>query len=203
MNPLVKNYLNLVEKNKLEQKQIKQMTFQEMAECWVATGKMKTPDYDFDEYAKEIMKLCYSPNTRDKGAVICGMKGIGKTLNLDVFATINTNLFRINTQCYEVGELELNYKKQGADFLDRLAMLPSLVINDAGAENLLNDYGTPRNIVSDILLLRYRAYQKYGFKTYMTTNFSWEALYTHYGTRLASRFKEMFNAIEMRGEDKR
>jgi DNA replication protein DnaC len=203
MNPIVSNYLKLVEKNKAQPKVIKEMSFNDMAECWIATGKMKTPNYQFDECAKEIMKLCYSPKTRNKGAVICGVKGIGKTLNMDVFATMNTNLFSVNTMCYEVAELEMNYKANGAVVLERISLAPCLVINDAGAENLLNDYGTHRNIVTDILLLRYRQFQKYGYKTYLTTNFSWEAFCTHYGARLADRFKEMFNAIEIRGESKR
>lgn len=203
MNPIVQNYLKLVEKNKPQKKAIRKLTFEELKECWIATAQLKTENYHFDDIAKDILTLCYSPKTNNKGAVICGTKGIGKTLNMDIFATVNTNLFNVNTLCYEVAELEMNYKANGAVVLERISLAECLVINDAGAENLLNDYGTHRNIVTDLLLLRYRDYQKYGYKTYLTTNFTWSAFCAHYGARLSDRFKEMFNAIELRGDSKR
>jgi len=203
MNLLIQNYINQVEKNKPKPKAVTKLTFDELATAWKATGELKYPEYEFDSTSQEIMRMCFSPLTLSKGGVICGSRGIGKTLNLDIFSVINTNLFQIQTQCYEVNEIELNYKVKGADYLDRIIDLPCLVINDAGAESILNDYGTTRNLIADILLLRYRLYQRKGFKTYLTTNMSWEKLGQHYGSKLSDRFKEMFNAIEIIGDSKR
>jgi DNA replication protein DnaC len=84
-----------------------------------------------------------------------------------------------------------------------LTDIPCLIINDAGAENLLNDFGTHRNIISDILILRYRAFQKRGLKTYLTSNMTWKAINEHYGDRLEDRFREMFYKVEIVGESKR
>lgn len=206
-NQLVENYLKLLDKNKLERKPLPKIGFEELSECWKQTGITKAEvdefEYVFDDTAKDILTICFSPKTQRKGAVICGVKGIGKTFNMDVFATLNTNMFGIQTRCYEVGEIEVMYKLEGAVFLERLMDIPCLVINDAGAENLLNDYGTPRNLIADILILRYRAFQKFKHKTYLTTNKTWKGIKEHYGARLADRFQEMFNAIELKGESKR
>lgn len=203
MNQLLQNYLKQLEKNKPQPKVAPTINPKELRECWIATGNTKVESYEYNELADTILKMCFAPERQNKGAVICGSKGIGKTLNMDIFATLNTNMFGVNTKSYEVGEIELMYKIEGANFLESLVDVPCLVINDAGAENLLNDFGTHRNIVSDILLLRYRAFQKRGLKTYMTSNMTWQSINELYGDRLEDRFKEMFYKVEIVGESKR
>jgi DNA replication protein DnaC len=203
MNQLVENYLKLLEKNKPQPKVQRVVSPKELRECWIQTGLTKVEKYEYNEIADTILKICFAPDRQSKGAVICGSKGIGKTLNMDIFATINTHMFGVKTKFYEVGEIELMYKLEGANFLESLTDIPCLIINDAGAENLLNDFGTHRNIISDILILRYRAFQKRGLKTYLTSNMTWKAINEHYGDRLEDRFREMFYKVEIVGESKR
>jgi DNA replication protein DnaC len=203
MNQLVENYLKLLENNKPQPKVQRVVSPKELRECWVKTGLTKVENYEYNEIADTILKICFAPDRQSKGAVICGSKGIGKTLNMDIFAAINTHMFGVKTKFYEVGEIELMYKLEGANFLESLTDIPCLIINDAGAENLLNDFGTHRNIISDILILRYRAFQKRGLKTYLTSNMTWKAINEHYGDRLEDRFKEMFYKVEIVGESKR
>lgn len=203
MNPIIENYIKQVEKNK-SNRIVPVLNPNEIHAAWIKTSELKCDNYVFDEVANEIMKYCYAPQFITKGAIMCGHRGVGKTLNLDIFASMNTNLFRIQTQCFEEREIELNYKIRGAEFLDKLSTLPCLVINDVGLQGNLNDYGTERNLIADILMLRYRLFQKNGSKTYITTNLMNEDKFNEYfGTKLSDRFKEMFNRVELRGESKR
>lgn len=201
MNQLIKNYLNGLERS-VEKKVERRFSFDELKEVWIETGKTKTPEYEFDNVAEAILRACYIVPSK-KGVVFSGVMAIGKTFNLDIFETINTHLFHIRTECYEVAEIELRYKSRGANFLEELAELPCLVINDVDTQKQLNDFGTIRGVVTDVLLLRYRNFQKKGFKTYLTTNMSMEYVNKEFGDRLESRFKEMFFGVQLKGKGKR
>lgn len=200
-NPLISTYLNALAKS-TEKKVQYVFPFDELKSTWVETGLTKTPNFKFDEVAELILRTCFLAPTK-KGAIFCGTKGIGKTLNLDVFAMINTYLFKCKTECYEVAEIELHYKVRGASFIEYLADLPCLVINDADTSRDLNDFGTVRNIVTDILLLRYRNFQTKGFKTFLTTNMGYDFIVQEFGDRLQDRFNEMFFGVGLKGESKR
>lgn len=200
MNAFIENYIKFIEK----QAKPKQPIFKrdEIEAVWAAVGKMKEPDYLPDGVAHKMFNALF-PYTK-KGVCFCGSKGIGKTLNMDIFANINTNILKVVTECWEVTEIEIQYKATGAIFLDQLNKVPCLVINDAGIESkTLNDYGTNRNIIADLLYLRYRQFQVLGYKTFLTTNLTFDSLKAHYGSRLAERMNEMFVDITITGESKR
>lgn len=176
---------------------------QEIQAAWFSVGKMLCEVYVFDDVSKVMFPDLFRPDNA-KGCCFCGSKGIGKTLNLDIFARLNTDLYRVPTETWEVTEIEIQYKASGASFLDRLGNLPCLVINDAGTESkVLNDYGTNRNIIADLLFLRYRAFQVDKKKTHLSTNNKWETVLSHYGSRLADRMNEMFLPVEIKGESRR
>ena len=200
---ILQNYLKQVELNKHVQPLKPKFTPEQLFAAWEATGKLKLESFEMDNTSKAIIDICFNPKYESRGAIIMGNKGVGKTLNMDVFAAINTNMMRVNTECYEVGEIERQYKIKGALFLQHLEDLPCLVINDMGIEQDLNDFGTLRNVVADIMYLRYRKFQKYRLKTYCTTNLKWDKIQAKYGERLSDRFKEMFNRVEVLGESKR
>lgn len=200
---ILQNYLKQVELNKPVKPVKPKFTPEQLFAAWDATGKMKLESFELDNASKSIIDFCFNPKYENKGGIIHGSKGIGKTLNMDIFAAVNTNMMKINTECYEVGEIERQYKIKGAVFLEHLEDLPCLVINDIGIEQDLNDFGTLRNIIADIMYLRYRKFQKWGYKTYCTTNLKWDRIQQKYGERLSDRFKEMFYRIEIVGESKR
>jgi DNA replication protein DnaC len=204
-NPIITRYLQHIEKQAQPPKP--RFTKGEIEAAWMAVGRMKKKDYVYDETAKEMTPRLFGQ--QEKGVCFCGSKGIGKTLNLDIFATINTDLLgtgstKIKTECWEVTEIEIQYKATGAQFMAHLGSLPALVINDVGIESkTLNDYGTDRNLIADLLYLRYRAFQVHGHKTYITSNSTYASLQTRFGPRLAERMDEMFVAVELKGESKR
>jgi len=200
MNTILSNYLKHIEKQ--SKPTTAKFTKGEIETAWMAVGRLKRKDYSFDEIAKEITPRLFGQ--QEKGVCFCGSKGIGKTLNMDIFATINTDLLGSITECWEVTEIEVQYKAAGAAFMDHLGKLPALVINDVGIESkTLNDYGTDRNLIADLLYLRYRAFQVHGHKTYITSNSTYASLQTRFGPRLAERMDEMFVAVELKGESKR
>jgi DNA replication protein DnaC len=197
---LIENYIKHLEK----QAKPKLPIFKrgDIQAAWMAVGLLKNPAYKFDDVSISMFNALFE--NYDKGLCLCGSKGIGKTLNMDIFAKINTDLLKVNTECWEVTEIEIQYKAAGATFLDRIGQHPCLVVNDAGIESkTLNDYGTNRNIIADLLYLRYRQFQVNGFKTYLTTNLSYESLQAHYGSRLAERMNEMFRQVTIKGDSKR
>lgn len=169
----------------------------------------KVNSYQLDDTAKVIMKAIYH-SYPSKGLIISGSKGIGKTLNMDIFAYVNQKLFNNHTMTVEATELEIMYKIQGADVLMKYANCDTLILNDAGTESKLNDFGTVRNIVADLLFLRYRKFQKGSFNgnpklTYITSNEKLSTLsgVEFYGSRIGDRLNEMCNYIELKGETKR
>lgn len=170
--------------------------------AWYSVGKFLEPEFVFDKTSKEMYPRLFGQTS--KGVCFSGSKGIGKTLNLDIFCRLNTELNQVKTEAWEVTELETQYKASGAVLLDQLGKIPALVINDCGVESkAFIDFGTPRNLIADLLLLRYRAFQQFKYKTYISSNMNWENLKTHYGPRLADRMKEMFIPMELKGESKR
>lgn len=201
MNPLISTYLKALGKS-TEKKVQYVFNFDELKEAWIETGLTKHTEFEFDQVSELILRTCFLAPTK-KGAIFCGTKGIGKSLNLDVFSMINTHLFKKATECYEVAEIELQYKVRGAAFIEHLTDLPCLVINDADTSRDLNDFGTVRNIVTDILFLRYRNFQTKGYKTYLTTNLEYEFIVKEFGDRLQDRFNEMFFGVGLKGKSRR
>jgi len=65
---------------------------------------------------------------------------------------------------------------------------------------VVNYFGNQANIIAEIL---YRRYDLNNYKTYVTTNLNGEVLKEHYGNRIFSRMKELFNDIILPGEDRR
>ena len=195
---LIQNYIKHIQAQQPTSQRVYDRN--ELIEAFKATGKYLQPSYEYDETAVAMMPFLF---TEKKGAVFSGSKGLGKTLNLDIFATINTQLFKIPTETFEVTEIEIKYKANGADWLLKISELPCLVINDIGIESNLNDYGTNRNVIADLLFLRYRQFQKYGKRTFLTANLKRDTIESRYATKLADRFKEMFNFVELKGESKR
>lgn len=201
MNKHIENYLAHL--HKLQQPKKSVFAPAEIQTAWYSVGRYLHKDYQFDDVAKAMFPDLFRPDN-EKGVFISGTKGIGKTLNLDIFAKLNNDLYRIKTEVWEATEIEIQYKANGAGLLDRLGGLPALVVNDVGIESkTLNDYGTDRNLIADLMYLRYRTYQTKGFKTYISCNLKWETLLSQYGVRLADRMSEMFLPVYVEGKSRR
>jgi hypothetical protein len=67
--------------------------------------------------------------------------------------------------------------------------------DDLGLEPEHRRFGNDCNVMAEIILDRYEQMKQYGMITHMTTNLNAEELEDHYGPRVRSRFKEMFNLL--------
>lgn len=184
-----------------EEPKKKALTVEQIKRLWLGVGQMLSSEFDLNEVSQVICRNIFES---DKGLIVAGSKGIGKTFNLDIYRRICIDIFKMTCEAWETKELEIIYKSQGAGIIEQLAKLDVLILNDVGLESAkLNDFGTERNIVSDLLYLRYRAYQTDKKKTYLTTNLNRESLTARYGDRLDERFREMFTFIVVTGDSKR
>ena len=177
------------------------LTVDQIKRLWNGIGTDLNPDFKLDDVTA---KICRSIFESQKGLIVAGSKGIGKTLSFDIYRRICIGIFKQSCEAWETKEIEIVYKSQGSGIIEQLAKIDVLIINDLGLESAkLMDFGTERNIISDLLYLRYRAYQTDKKRTYITTNLSKESLNQRYGDRLAERFNEMFNFIVVTGGSKR
>ena len=65
-------------------------------------------------------------------------------------------------------------------------------------------WGNELNVMEEIMVNRYDAFVRHGLITHVTTNIPPHQIVTHYeSTRLESRIEEMFNIVELKGDDKR
>jgi len=74
-----------------------------------------------------------------------------------------------------------------------------------GAENNLKYYGNECNVMGEILLSRYDLFVSRGVRTHLTTNLTSSELEKHYGNRVRSWMRELFNLVSFGKEanDKR
>jgi DNA replication protein DnaC len=129
----------------------------------------------------------------NKGLLIMGAKGIGKTINFIVYRSIQAKLNGIGMRIINVKQLETQFKIQGEAYIQELIDCDELLLDDIGSEpRSIKDFGTDRNLVNDILIQRYNRFQRGGCITHATTNLNVQMLTEHYDTRLIDRMKEMF-----------
>jgi DNA replication protein DnaC len=132
----------------------------------------------------------------DKGILLSGSIGVGKTLILNSFCNIieafsQKRITRFNSKRIAPAIIE-----KEAGFYDKRP----LFIDDLGREQKeINDYGTKEQPLIDLFSVRYDL----GSWTFATTNFGDETLSSFYGAQIFDRFKEMFNFLYIKGESKR
>ena len=176
--------------------------------------------YIFDDNAKTFLTFFskYRVNRWEvlksnplKGLFISGGKGVGKTLNFKILCRVLSAESDIHfvPKCLNVKEIQSNYKLRkdegaGEHYLQDLVRCKFLVIDDLGMEDTeFNDYGTKRNLIADILMMRYSYGQTNTIYTHATSNLPLKMLEDLYDRRLIDRMKEMFIFEIFKGESLR
>jgi DNA replication protein DnaC len=71
----------------------------------------------------------------------------------------------------------------------------AICFDDLGLEPLMQHYGNTCNVMAEVLLSRYDCFATHGMITHITTNLNSAELEDHYGKRIRSRMRELFNLI--------
>jgi len=144
-----------------------------------------------------------------KGLLISGPIGCGKTslMNLLRFFGPESNRFLLKS-CREVSFEFISegypvIQQYGQASFHRYSQAPKVYcFDDLGAENNLKYYGNECNVMGEILLSRYDLFVSRGMRTHLTTNLTSSELEKHYGNRVRSRMREMFNLVNFGREAK-
>jgi DNA replication protein DnaC len=141
-------------------------------------------------------RLAYKLNLdMNKGLWIRGAYGVGKTFPLMCLQNNELIPFQIHSMLTIANEVAEN----GSYEINE----PLKVIDDVGSEqSVVNHYGTKKNWFKDFIELYY-AEQKPFNRLIITTNFDFEQVEKSYGSRVRSRVKDMFNIVDVKGEDLR
>ncbi len=149
----------------------------------------------------DIFKWVWNSNVlHNRGVYIFGKSGIGKT-----FTFLAIRRWQVRTKQkfpvmnVNVKTMEDIYKIEGPEYLAQLIGYPSVAFHNFGYQSdVMNDYGTKRNFMMDILDQRYDFYQqdKKNFRTYITSNMNQDYV-RDLGPAISRRITEMMNYREL------
>jgi len=132
----------------------------------------------------------------NKGLMLIGESGTGKTEVIRAVANNPLWPIRIHSiidiifTVKQIGECELNTQQL-------------LMIDDVGTEaEVVNHYGTKMTWFKDFIETYYLTYRSYN-GLIITTNLGGAQIEARYGYRVRSRLREMFNQIQLTGNDLR
>lgn len=130
-----------------------------------------------------------------KGLWIRGNAGVGKTFPLECIRDNHLSPFNIHSMIEIASQVKDNGEYTIADSM--------IVIDDVGSEQpVVNHYGTKINWFKEFIELYYAVKKDFN-RLIVTTNCSFKEIEDKYGFRVRSRVKDMFNIIDVTGDDLR
>jgi DNA replication protein DnaC len=149
----------------------------------------------------------------DKGILLAGTIGTGKTTIMKAFASNKRGCFKVMS-CRKMADL---FADQGPEVMHTYSKLLNeplsastfyqnqlgLCFDDLGTERVGKRYGDSVNVMEQIILNRYDNSDAAWHYTHITTNLTAEEIEQYYGSRVRSRMREMFNLVTLTGEDRR
>ncbi|GAA4027342.1 ATPase [Flavobacterium cheonhonense] len=135
-----------------------------------------------------------------KGILLSGPIGCGKTSIMHLIRpfAFQASDYKIKT-CREVA---FEFAKHGYQALEpytkkanNQTRLTGYCFDDLGAEQQIKHFGNDCNVMAEILISRYEEFIYNKSITHLTTNLSASEIEKHYGNRLRSRMRNMFNLI--------
>lgn len=154
-----------------------------------------------------------------KSIMLCSKNyGTGKTLLMKIFSRGNNwnDDLRFNSFFFQriqnCKKIVSTYRKDGEivftpfeEVNEKLKLMSVCVLDEVGREDTAAlHYGNKCNVIERILQERYDMFIDHGIKTHITTNIiSGDDFEKLYGGFIRSRMREMYNVIEMPGNDRR
>ena len=175
-------------------------------------NRNQAKDFVIDKNNESMIEqlYCYITNDSafsgnlDKGIMLQGKYGCGKTILLETYSLLHNHVvrrFHLNQPLFtfiKSVELQEQIIKQSTSVFARRP----LIIDEFGRESkTVQDYGNTSRPISELLSLR----SDVGVVTHGTTNFTFATLSSDefYGGMIGDRLKVMFNFITLNGESRR
>jgi DNA replication protein DnaC len=155
-----------------------------------------------DQLTHYLMRSDKFQGDLNKGLILLGTTGTGKTLMLSAFALMMKYIHRKVLKIRSGIELE-QIMRENADTMTSFKYT-CFGIDDLGEEHdSVKVYGTEIHTGIELLTLRHKEFMNKGSLTFCTTNLDRTRLAEKYGARIDSRIDEMFNIIPVVGKDHR
>lgn len=153
----------------------------------------------------------------DKGLLIEGDIGVGKTLSMYIMRSIFKAPFRIVAAEHIIRD----YRNDGDEAIDKYGRYSfrkmgmgnqgldhanpiTYMIDDIGLrEQASRSYGNSSMVIGEVIRDRYRSFTEYKMMTHATTNQTPDEIEALYGADVRDRMREMMNLIILTGESHR
>lgn len=136
----------------------------------------------------------------DKGILLSGPIGCGKTSLMSIMKYLTPTEHKFFVK--PCRDISFEFIQDGYQIIHKYSKgklyesEPKIIcFDDLGTENNLKYYGNECNVMAEILLSRYDIFIAKRIPTHITTNLSASEIETHYGKRVRSRMRELFNLI--------
>lgn len=186
-------------------------------------GKQMFPDFSigssqniYKQIYQKFVDGCKYPEKKDKGFIIVGDIGVGKTTCMKIFHRMFKSTERkfrwitsstLNDMLSEYTLLEIK------EFYGKKCLC-DLMIDDVGLVAAQKNYGNVVNVISEIIMERYDLFISHGYRTYFTSNLmdrlapednpqNLPTLETVLGNRVVDRMVEMCDLITWQGDSLR
>lgn len=182
---------------------------QRCAEFMVKKGYVINDEKSFKALAYYLAVWHF--NDMNQGLLMWGQCGVGKTYFAKLFLNADEVVKAISI-CSGIGntvKMDELLKRFTPDVYDNVPKgYGSIVLDDICQEELVNDFGTKRDVIAEVIDLRHRLYDRFGFLTHFTMNTDsgkdWaDMVLNKYGKRIHDRIKEMCVEVEVKGESMR
>lgn len=150
-----------------------------------------------------------------KGIILCGNVGVGKSTLMRLFSRNKRSCYDV-VSCRDVSALFAadggtaitaysNCRHEAYNNPDTYYQKKiGICFDDLGTEDIQAHFSNKLNAMANIILNRYDKKDAIPFwYTHITTNLTAEEIENMYGSRVRSRFREMFNVIQLNGKDRR
>ncbi|PNW27233.1 P-loop NTPase family protein [Formosa algae] len=187
--------------------------------------KRENRKFEIDEnnqYALDFFTSYFSDNNKleklggkpHKGIFLYGNYGTGKSLFFEtlekVYELYKNPKYRVKT----IHTIEL-VDMARREFANSHQLAPndksiienysrgSILFEDLDAESKINHFGNIKDIMSELIQLRYFNSRRAKCITHITSNLTLEEVKARYGERVSDRCYEMFNFINLSGDSRR
>lgn len=149
----------------------------------------------------------------EKGVMLAGNFGTGKTWLMKLFQKNQRQVYHLKNAKEIADDFEVDGEEAMNTYLNKIKNafndksvfyqpFSGLCIDDLGTEDVKVHFGNRKNVLGDLIEKRY-AKGNTGLFLHATTNLTSDQLKEFYGGRVTSRMREIFNFIELSGEDRR